>query len=260
MFWNRSSHTGNTTSRSLPMMLTYISRPSIYCSAMASVPMRSWMKLTRSASFSSCRPPSLRDAVGGSSLSALDDQRKSEPRRPLHLAADRKHGELRHRDAVIMQELLRQRLAARDDHAARIASGIRHLQQLEVAHDILVEDHLAVELLQQVEHHVRLPVLDRVADRQSSYCTPRARTSWPIARRSLTTSYSVFQTLISSSVCPRSSRAASAADASSAGLAGVSYGDPSRGVRAANELHRPRGEQHHEFREQFSARGPPRGA
>ena len=96
----------------------------------------------------------------------LDDERKRQPRRALHLPAHREDREVGHADAMVEQQFLRERLAPRDDHAARIASGVRHLQQLEKAHDVLVEQHLAVEFLEQVEHRVRLPLLDGVADRE----------------------------------------------------------------------------------------------
>ena len=107
----------------------------------------------------------LRNAVGGVLVDALDDQRQSEPRRPLHLAAHRKDGEGRHRNAMIMHQRLRQILAARQHQPARIAAGIGHVQQLEIAHDVLVVDRFAVKLLEQREHHVRLPGVDVVADR-----------------------------------------------------------------------------------------------
>ena len=48
--------------------------------------------------------------------------------------------EVGHRNAVIGQQLLRQRLVARQHQAARIAAGVRHPQQFEVAHHVLVED------------------------------------------------------------------------------------------------------------------------
>ena len=138
----------------------------MYCSAMAAVPIRSWMKATRSASFSSlstteaCEMP-----IGGVLAQALDDQRQRKARRPPDLAAHRKHREGRHRDAMIMHQRLRQVLAARQHEAARIAAGIGNAHQLEVARDVVVVDDLAVKLLEQGEHHVRLPALDLVADR-----------------------------------------------------------------------------------------------
>ncbi len=83
----------------------------------------------------------------------------------LTLRPHRKHGEGRHRNAVIMHQRLRQILAARQHQAARIAAGIGHAHQFEIADDILVVDRFAVKLLEQREHHVRLPGLDLVADR-----------------------------------------------------------------------------------------------
>jgi len=67
---------------------------------------------------------------------------------------------------MVDEELLRQRLLARDDHAARVAAGVRDAQELEQAHDVVVEQDVAVKLLEQVEHDVRLELLDGVADGQ----------------------------------------------------------------------------------------------
>ena len=170
---------------------------------MAAVPIRSWMNVTRSSSFSSvstteaCEMPQ-----DESSLSALDDQRQAKTCRTANLAVLREHREGRHRNPMVMHERLRQVLAARQHQAARIAAGIGNAQQFEIADDVLVVDGFAVELLEQVEHDIRLPVLDLVADRLELVCTPSGRTSCPAARSVLTTSYSVFQTLISCSVYP----------------------------------------------------------
>jgi hypothetical protein len=65
---------------------------------------------------------------------------------------------------VIDQKLLRQILAAREHESARIAAGIGHPQQLEIARDVLIVDGLAMKLFQQIEDHIRLPTLDFVAD------------------------------------------------------------------------------------------------
>ena len=96
---------------------------------------------------------------------ALDDQRQRQARRPPDFAAHRKDGEGRHGNSVVMHQRLGEILAAREHQAARIAAGIGDAHQLEIARDVLVVDDLAVELLEQREHRVRLPGLDRVADR-----------------------------------------------------------------------------------------------
>ena len=51
--------------------------------------------------------------------------------RGLAAAADDR--EVRHRDAVVREELLRERLVARQNQPARVAAGIRQAQQFEVA-------------------------------------------------------------------------------------------------------------------------------
>ena len=89
-----------------------------------------------------------------SSLRLLTISGSASRARPLDLAPHREHREGRHRDAVIVHQLLRQVLAARQHQAARIAAGIGHAQQFEIARDVLVVDRLAVELLEQVEDDV----------------------------------------------------------------------------------------------------------
>ena len=67
-------------------------------------------------------------------------------------------------DAVIRQQLLRQRLVARQQQPARVAAGVGQLQQLEMADDVLIEDRHVVEAFEQVEGDVRLPLFGRAAD------------------------------------------------------------------------------------------------
>ena len=66
---------------------------------------------------------------------------------------------------MIVQQLLRQVLAARQHQSARIAAGIGNADQFEIARDVLVVGRLAVEFLEQVEHDVRLEGVDLGADR-----------------------------------------------------------------------------------------------
>src|SRR5262249_2445158 len=96
---------------------------------------------------------------------ADDDQRQREALRAPDLAALGKYRKGRNRDPMVMHQGLRQVFAARQHQAARIAAGIGHAHQLEIARDVVVVDDLAAELLEQAERHVRLPVLDLVTDR-----------------------------------------------------------------------------------------------
>ena len=82
----------------------------------------------------------------------------------LTFAAERHDQEIRHRDAVIRHQLLGQRLVARQRQAARIASRVRHLQQLEIADDVLIEHDDVVERLHQVEGDGRLELVHRLLD------------------------------------------------------------------------------------------------
>src|SRR4029079_6779011 len=59
---------------------------------------------------------------------------------------------------------LRDGLVAREHEAARVAAGVRHVEQLEVRDDVLVEDRDVLEVLEQVEDDVRLELLDAGAD------------------------------------------------------------------------------------------------
>ena len=58
---------------------------------------------------------------------------------------------------------MRQRLVARQQQAARIAAGVRLAQQLEERDHVLVVGDDAVELLEQVEDDLRLPLGDDAA-------------------------------------------------------------------------------------------------
>ena len=59
---------------------------------------------------------------------------------------------------MVGEQLLRERLVAREQQAAGIAPGVRELQEFEVAHDVLIEDRDVVEPFEQIEGDVRLPV------------------------------------------------------------------------------------------------------
>src|SRR6185437_8500068 len=84
---------------------------------------------------------------------------------PFDLAPHRENGEGRHRDAPMVNQRFGQILAARQDKAARIASGIGNLHQFEKTRDVLVIHRIVVELLQHVEDHMRLELFDLVAHR-----------------------------------------------------------------------------------------------
>ena len=105
----------------------------MYCSAIAAVPMLSWMKVTRSLSFSSlsttdaCEMPIDASCVSDFTISGNGRRLGRRIGRPIA-----EHLELRHRDAVVGEQLLRQRLVAREQQAARVAAGVGQLQQLEM--------------------------------------------------------------------------------------------------------------------------------
>src|SRR5262245_60020207 len=116
----------------------------------------------------------LRDARGAFLGERLHDERELEPSRPPHSAAHAEDGELGHRDAMVGQQLLRDALVARQHEAARVAAGVRHAEQLEVADDVLVVDRDVVEVLEQVEHRLRLELVQGVADHAQVAAHPEA--------------------------------------------------------------------------------------
>jgi hypothetical protein len=61
---------------------------------------------------------------------------------------------------VIRKQLLRQRLVARQDEAARIAPGVGEAEQLEIADHVLIERRHTRERLHQIEDDVRLEQTD----------------------------------------------------------------------------------------------------
>ena len=66
---------------------------------------------------------------------------------------------------MVAEQLLRERLVAREDQRARVATCVGNTQQFEVGDDVLVEYGLVLELLEEIEDDVGSPVLDRVSDR-----------------------------------------------------------------------------------------------
>jgi hypothetical protein len=96
-----------------------------------------------------------------SSVADFHEQRRSQPPRHGDALAAPKHGELRRRNAMKRQQLLAQHLVARQQQAARIAAGIGCAHQLQERDHVLVVGDDAVELLQQIEHQLRLALHQR---------------------------------------------------------------------------------------------------
>ena len=80
---------------------------------------------------------------------------------PLDLPVAREDTESRHPNSVVREDLLRQRLVAGQKKPARVASGVGGPLELQVTDDVRVEDRFAIELLEEIEHDVRLELLDR---------------------------------------------------------------------------------------------------
>jgi len=113
------------------------------------------------------------NSTRSASFLRLDDERVCEPGGlALELAAGRDHGEARHANAVVVQDLLRQRLVAGEHQAAGVAAGIGDAHEFEKAHHVLVEHRLPVEFLQQIEDDVGLEVLDGPAQRRQVVVEP----------------------------------------------------------------------------------------
>ena len=158
----------------------------MYSSTSASDWTCSWTNSTRSFSFSSlvtieaCEMPS--DA---SSLTLLTTSGYLSRLVGLTARRMRIDDKLGRQNAVVGQDLLAQRLVVRQHQAARIAAGVRLPQQLQVADDVLVVEGDAVELFEQVEGDVRLPLFDFLADlaqvvrdAQRPHVVAHARAAW----------------------------------------------------------------------------------
>ncbi len=107
----------------------------------------------------------LRDPDRGLLVDGLDDQRVAQGARHPHLAPDRKDAEVRGGNAVVAEDLLAERLVAREQDAEGIAAGEGHAQQLQVARHVGLVGPDVLELHQQVEDDLGLPALDQPADR-----------------------------------------------------------------------------------------------
>ena len=122
-------------------------------------------------------------------------------RRNVDAHAAPEDGELRRRNAVIGQQLLAERLVAREQQAAWVAARVGLAHQLEKGDDVLVVRDDAVELLEQIEDDVRLPVGDRAAQiREAVEHADAAYFVSAACARCEVTSYSVRHRSISFSV------------------------------------------------------------
>ncbi len=79
------------------------------------------------------------------------------------LPAERKQPERRSRYAMRREHALRQHLVARQHHAARVAARVTLSNHLEVRDDVVVVRNDSRELVEQVEHDVGPPCIDRLA-------------------------------------------------------------------------------------------------
>ena len=68
--------------------------------------------------------------------------------------------EIRDRNPVIVQDGLREGLVARQHQAPRVAAGVRHAQQFQIRHHVVIEGAELVERLHHVEDDVGLELVD----------------------------------------------------------------------------------------------------
>jgi hypothetical protein len=64
-------------------------------------------------------------------------------------------------NSVVREHFLRQRLVAGEQKSPRVATRVGSSLKLQVSDDVCIEDCLISELFEQIEHHVRLEILDR---------------------------------------------------------------------------------------------------
>src|SRR5215217_6538054 len=93
---------------------------------------------------------------------ALHDQRELELLRTTGAMSSGNNEEVGNRNAMIREQLLRERLAPRENQSTWIAASVWNTQQLEQAHHVLIEEHVAVKLFEKIEHNVRLELFDRI--------------------------------------------------------------------------------------------------
>jgi hypothetical protein len=84
-----------------------------------------------------------------------DGPRRTPPARDDH--------ELRHADAVVAENLLRDRFVLAEREPGRPAPGERAPAQLEERHDVLIEGTVVAELVREIEHEVGLIAVELLA-------------------------------------------------------------------------------------------------
>ncbi len=84
-------------------------------------------------------PSSLTDFTSSGNFSRLG---------ALHHVADGEHRKVRHANAMVRQNLFRERLIVCQQQPARIATGVRFAHQLQVADDVLIVHGHTVKLFE----------------------------------------------------------------------------------------------------------------
>ena len=85
--------------------------------------------------------------------------RELESLRPRDALAARDDHEVRHVDAMIAEDLFRDALVLAQDEPGRAAAGERHALHLEKRNDVLIEPAVVLELVGQIENHIRREAL-----------------------------------------------------------------------------------------------------
>src|SRR5690606_39187990 len=106
----------------------------------------------------------LRDAERGVLGRGFYEQRKSQAARLAKALSERKQPERGCRDAMRGEHAFRQYLIARQHHAARVATRVTLADELEISDDVMVVRDDAREFVEQIEHDVRFPLVDRLAE------------------------------------------------------------------------------------------------
>ena len=65
---------------------------------------------------------------------------------------------------MVCEKFFAEGFAAGENESAGVAASVRNSQQLEQAHHVLIEQHVAVKFLEQIEHNVRLELLDCITN------------------------------------------------------------------------------------------------
>ena len=94
----------------------------------------------------------------------LDQQRKLQTLWATDLSIHGKHGKARHLKSVIGKDHFRQCFVVGQGKSARVATRVGLFHQLQITHDVLVVERIAMKFLEQIKRDVGFVLHQRVSD------------------------------------------------------------------------------------------------